>query len=233
MTARARRKISNGRPVRVVALAAFTALAATILVGCGTAFYEIPIETPIKPKLDVSPFQRVLVVVVDDDHRQVGIVAGDRVVDLSDAHRHLGRRMPQFPDQRSRAREGVLVLVGKQHLQVLVIGRCPSPHGRLQPTEQLDCATVAADTPAAPHLIRPTVPADPAVPRDRSRGVVRPRRGASAAEGGPDALPGAAGGGARSAGGRAGGRRRPRVIAVVHAGCDDAGVAGGGRCATG
>jgi hypothetical protein len=29
--------------------------------GC-TSFYEIPVETPIKPKLDVSPFQRVLVV---------------------------------------------------------------------------------------------------------------------------------------------------------------------------
>src|SRR4051795_6143862 len=30
------------------------------LAGC-TGFYEIPIETPIQPKMDVSPFQRVLV----------------------------------------------------------------------------------------------------------------------------------------------------------------------------
>jgi hypothetical protein len=30
-------------------------------VACGTDFYEIPIETPIQPKLDVSAFQRVLV----------------------------------------------------------------------------------------------------------------------------------------------------------------------------
>ena len=36
-------------------------------VGCGIDYYEIPIETPIQPKLDVSPFQRVLV---------VGFVAG-------------------------------------------------------------------------------------------------------------------------------------------------------------
>jgi len=35
--------------------------------ACGTNYVEIPIETPIKPKLDVSPFQRVLV---------VGFVAG-------------------------------------------------------------------------------------------------------------------------------------------------------------
>jgi hypothetical protein len=31
-----------------------------IALGCN-GFYEIPIETPIQPKLDVSPFQRVLV----------------------------------------------------------------------------------------------------------------------------------------------------------------------------
>ncbi len=29
--------------------------------ACGADYYEIPIETPIQPKLDVSPFQRVLV----------------------------------------------------------------------------------------------------------------------------------------------------------------------------
>jgi hypothetical protein len=36
-------------------------VAAAITIACGTDFYEIPIETPIQPKLDVSPFQRVLV----------------------------------------------------------------------------------------------------------------------------------------------------------------------------
>ena len=34
--------------------------AAVVIAGCGQTF-EIPIEAPIKPKLDVSPFQRVLV----------------------------------------------------------------------------------------------------------------------------------------------------------------------------
>jgi hypothetical protein len=31
------------------------------IAACGADYYEIPIETPIQPKLDVSPFQRVLV----------------------------------------------------------------------------------------------------------------------------------------------------------------------------
>jgi len=40
------------------ALAAFGAAA---IIACGPDTFEIPIETPIQPKLDVSPFQRVLV----------------------------------------------------------------------------------------------------------------------------------------------------------------------------
>ncbi len=50
-----------------IALAAIAAALAAMVVACGTDFYEIPIETPIQPKLDVSAFQRVLV---------VGFVAG-------------------------------------------------------------------------------------------------------------------------------------------------------------
>src|SRR5262249_15900157 len=41
--------------------------ATAFALACGPDFLEIPIETPIQPKLDVSPFQRVLV---------VGFVAG-------------------------------------------------------------------------------------------------------------------------------------------------------------
>ena len=43
------------------ATAASVALAGLLSAGC-TSFYEIGIETPIQPKLDVSSFQRVLVV---------------------------------------------------------------------------------------------------------------------------------------------------------------------------
>jgi hypothetical protein len=49
------------RKNRKFALAAVSAVLAAIAIGCGTSYYEIPIETPIQPKMDVSPFQRVLV----------------------------------------------------------------------------------------------------------------------------------------------------------------------------
>jgi hypothetical protein len=45
-------------PRNVAALASVVVLCAAV--GC-TNFYEIPIETPIQPKMDVSPFTRVLV----------------------------------------------------------------------------------------------------------------------------------------------------------------------------
>jgi hypothetical protein len=43
-----------------LALGLLAALVAAT-VACGVDFYEIPIETPLQPKLDISPFQRVLV----------------------------------------------------------------------------------------------------------------------------------------------------------------------------
>jgi hypothetical protein len=46
---------------RRIALAAMSALVAVLAIACGANYYEIPIETPIQPKLDVSAFQRVLV----------------------------------------------------------------------------------------------------------------------------------------------------------------------------
>jgi len=55
------------RACRRFGLAVVTACLAVFALACGTSYYEIPIETPIQPKLDVSAFQRVLV---------VGFVAG-------------------------------------------------------------------------------------------------------------------------------------------------------------
>jgi hypothetical protein len=51
----------KGKRSLSIALAALTALAAAITIACGPDSLEIPIETPLTPKLDVSPFQRVLV----------------------------------------------------------------------------------------------------------------------------------------------------------------------------
>ena len=56
MTARLKGPTS---PNLVIAILA-AACAATTL-ACGASYFEIPIETPIQPKLDVSAFQRVLV----------------------------------------------------------------------------------------------------------------------------------------------------------------------------
>jgi hypothetical protein len=50
-----------------LSLAFAVACLAAVTTACGTDYYEIPIETPIQPKLDVTPFQRVLV---------IGFVAG-------------------------------------------------------------------------------------------------------------------------------------------------------------
>jgi hypothetical protein len=43
-----------------LALAGFAFVCATSI-GCGVTLYEVPVETPIPAKLDVTPFQRVLV----------------------------------------------------------------------------------------------------------------------------------------------------------------------------
>ena len=52
----------TGRLARIVRTTRILSSVGAILLiaGC-TNYYEIPIETPIKPKLDVSAFQRVLV----------------------------------------------------------------------------------------------------------------------------------------------------------------------------
>src|SRR3954463_13632398 len=42
------------------AASSFVLACVLVLAGC-TGFYEIPIETPIQPKMDVTGFQRVLV----------------------------------------------------------------------------------------------------------------------------------------------------------------------------
>lgn len=55
MTVAAQRKKSRSLAAAAVAILALVAS------GCGVSYFEIPIETPIQPKLDVSAFQRVLI----------------------------------------------------------------------------------------------------------------------------------------------------------------------------
>ena len=58
MTVRALAKTRRANSLAFVSVAAMLAAA---VVACGPSYFEIPIETPIRPKMDVSPFQRVLV----------------------------------------------------------------------------------------------------------------------------------------------------------------------------
>ena len=60
MTAAVNRKKNRNLAAAITVLALASA-------GCGVSYLEIPIETPIQPKLDVTAFQRVLI---------VGFVAG-------------------------------------------------------------------------------------------------------------------------------------------------------------
>ena len=50
-----------GKTIGRLASVAGAALLAALSLACGAGYLEIPIETPIQPKLDVSAFQRVLV----------------------------------------------------------------------------------------------------------------------------------------------------------------------------
>jgi hypothetical protein len=60
-------QLKANRRTRRLGLVAIAAACAGLALACGPDYLEIPIETPIRPKLDVTPFQRVLV---------VGFVAG-------------------------------------------------------------------------------------------------------------------------------------------------------------
>jgi hypothetical protein len=61
MTGRLPKTDSARQAWRRLVLAGVTAFIAVVALACGADFYEIPIETPIQPKLDVTAFQRVLV----------------------------------------------------------------------------------------------------------------------------------------------------------------------------
>src|SRR5207248_6666521 len=57
---RAKKNSARRTGLRAAATAA-ALLVAVWATACGANYFEIPIETPIQPKLDVSAFQRVLV----------------------------------------------------------------------------------------------------------------------------------------------------------------------------
>ena len=50
-----------GKKSRSLVLTALAGLVATFTLACGPEFFEIPIETPIQPKMDVSPWLTLFV----------------------------------------------------------------------------------------------------------------------------------------------------------------------------
>ena len=54
-------RVPAGKRPNSLALVSMAAVFAAVAAACGPSYFEIPIETPIRPKMDVSPFQRVLV----------------------------------------------------------------------------------------------------------------------------------------------------------------------------
>jgi hypothetical protein len=110
---------------RVVALSA-AAFAATMM-ACGPVSYEIPIETPIQPKLDVTAFQRVLI---------AGFVAGG--TDDVDTNQETVRLL------RSQLRsKSSLRVIDADVMPLLEIAQEQS---RSAPPEAPDAATIARES---------------------------------------------------------------------------------------
>jgi hypothetical protein len=125
----------TARPLRnrkslSLAAASVAALSAVFALGCGTKYFEIPIETPIQPKLDVTAFQRVLI---------AGFVAGGS--DDVDANQETVRLL------RSQLRtKSSLRVIDAEAMPLLEIAQ-----------EQHKTATEAPadEPPAAPEAIAP------------------------------------------------------------------------------
>jgi hypothetical protein len=142
MTGPARAKKSS------LALGAVTACLAAFALACGTSCYEIPIETPIQPKLDVTPFQRVLV---------VGFVAGGS--EDVDANQETVRLL------RSQLRtKSSLKVIDADPLPLIEIAQDQSQNGPAS-------SPSSEETPAS----RETVPARPATSNGAGQTVPLPQ----------------------------------------------------------
>ena len=119
MTGLAPRKKKNSRSLVLAALASLCALT---IVACGTSLVEIPIETPIRAKLDVSAFQRVLI---------AGFVSGG--TDDVDANQETVRLLRSQLRSKSSLRvidADVMPLVSiAQDQQKAAAGETPAPAG--------------------------------------------------------------------------------------------------------
>ena len=130
-------------------IAAALGSATLVLVGAAcTSFYEVPIETPIQPKMDVTPFQRVFI---------AGFIAGGS--EDVDANLETVRLLRSQLRSKSSLRvidADVLPLADLAREQVK-----PEPAGAPEapPGDATNTAAADAAPPAAPK--DPRTPADP------------------------------------------------------------------------
>jgi hypothetical protein len=113
-----------------------------LALGC-TGFYEIPIETPIQPKMDVSPFQRVLV---------AGFISGgSEDIDANQETVRLLRSQLRTKSPLRVIEAEVLPLAAVAEDQLKDVSSAPAATGDAPtPVPQLPAADVAAAKPADP-----------------------------------------------------------------------------------
>ena len=98
--------------------------------------------------------ERIVVVLVDDDDREIRVVARDDLGSLLHSHGELGDLVAQIADERRRDTQRTFILVGEQHLhatQVAVVIAVLG-HASKALSGSLPCArrTLGCDIPAYP-----------------------------------------------------------------------------------
>jgi len=155
---------------RIAAATLSSAALALVLVGC-TSMYEIPIETPIQPKMDVTPFQRVLI---------AGFIAGGS--DDVDANLETVRLLRSQLRSKSPLRvieADVLPLVEVAREQDQTSGGAASQNQKLPDVAGTNGngAQAAAAKPASTGSAAPSRPADPQRGRVRDEKDLEPLEG--------------------------------------------------------
>lgn len=156
-----------------LALSALVALVAVVLVACGPSYFEIPIQTPIKPKIDVSGFQRVLV---------AGFVAGGGSdVDANVETVRLLRSQLRLKSHLKviDADAMPLAVVAREQVQAASPSapQAPADGNTATGTTTPDGTAGSADAPppASPAASPSQPPADPQAPAAATNGQAQPK----------------------------------------------------------
>jgi hypothetical protein len=136
MTARLKKTAVN-RPAGGWAKATLMALLAAFAVACSGGYTEIPIETPIQPKLDITAFQRVFI---------AGFIAG--------ANEDVDANMETVRLLRSQLRnKGIMRVIDADTLPLLEVAKQASGEPASQPVPDQQAAAPAAQDQDKPPVI--------------------------------------------------------------------------------